>query len=74
MKTQEGIFSNMQRLATICFLIIFSISLIITILPSFGYEKVDNYVYWESTLKTIVGGIIGYLFGANMKSQKSTKE
>ena len=64
MKTQEGIFSNTQRLATVCFLVIFGISLTITILPSFGFEKAENYVYWESTLKTLVGPMLTLVIAA----------
>ena len=64
--------TSTQRLAAICFLVFFGVSLIMVILSSIGV-KIDNLQYWSDLLKTMVGGIIGYLFGANMKKVPSTE-
>ncbi|QLH11477.1 hypothetical protein [Nitrosarchaeum sp. AC2] len=66
--------TSAQRMAAICFLIIFAVALIMVILSSIG-TKIDNFPYWSDLLKTMTGGIIGYLFGANMKKDdvSSTK-
>lgn len=58
--------TSFQRYCMIGFFIIFGISIIMVILSSVG-QKITNETFWFDALKTMIGGIVGYLFGANMR-------
>ncbi len=63
-KTQKP--TQIQRMAIICFVIIFIVSLGMVIGSSLGI-KIENIQFWSDMLKYLIGTFVGFLFGANMR-------